>query len=205
MNIYLFDTETGGLDPSRCGITEVSAIVIDVAPGWCSHKVVNRFSSLIKPVSGMEYSEEALNVQGRTLEQLESEGRTEPEVMTALTKFVNRYFGEAKKCSPFAHNSAFDMGFMEKLAFRTSLPMPTNYAHVCTMHMFRAMRFAGHHDCYRATLDAMMETFGITMPEELRHTATGDVESAAACLVEMMRRLAPLPDRGDLSRAVRSQ
>lgn len=187
MLLYIFDTETGGLDSKTCGLTEVSAIVIDAANDWSTYGVINRFYSLVQPVEGLEYSDEALGIQGRTLDQLVKEGRPESEVIGALSKFVNRYFGEAKKCSPFAHNSAFDMGFMESACARTGLAMPTNFAHVCTMHMFRALRFAGVHDSYKATLDAMTQTLGITIPAEVRHTATGDVEATAACLVKMMR------------------
>ncbi|UOF77578.1 deddh [Caudoviricetes sp.] len=198
MRLFFFDTETGGLEPAECGLTEVSSLIADFNDDLSGWNVVHRFSSLVKPIEGLLYTDEALTTQNRTLDQLEAEGRDEAEVIQALGKVTARYFGEAKKCNLWAHNSGFDIGFLEAATKRTGLPMPTNFAHVCTMHLFRGMRFAGFHDCYRSTLDDMMRAFGVRLPDEIRHTATGDVEALAACTFEMLRRLrAGIPAGGN--------
>ena len=187
MRLFFYDCETGGLDPATCGLTEVSSVVAEVAPDFSSLDVVHRFSSLVSPVDGLTYSDEALAIQNRSIADLIAFGRPEAEVLGALGRVTARYFGEAKRCSMVAQNSSFDYGFLDAACIRTGVPLPTNRAHVCAMHLWRSLRFAGHHDCYKANLDAITEALGVRIPDEVRHTATGDVEALAACYVTMLR------------------
>ncbi len=186
MKYLVFDLETGGLDERECGITQIAAVVAEGDPGRPGVSIAERFAVTVNPEPGMRYEPKALELCGLTAEALEA-GEDVSYAIQGLASFVAREFGEARKCTPCAHNSEFDMRFLSAACERQGLPMPFNRAHVCTMQMFRALRFAGYHDCYRATLDDAMRVFGVAMPEDERHTALGDVEATAAVLVAMLR------------------
>ena len=67
MKILFLDTETGGVNPKESALIQLSGIVrID-------KKDVEEFNFFIKPFEGSEVNPKALEVQGRTLEELDSE------------------------------------------------------------------------------------------------------------------------------------
>lgn len=186
MKLFVFDLETGGLDAKECAITQIAAAVVEAVPDYSSFFILNRMSTLIKPKDGLLINEEALKATGLTLERLKDEGRDEARAIEGLRDFVKRYFQDEKKCSPFAHNSSFDMAFMEEACARCNVDLPFNRAHVCTMHMFRSLRFAGYHDSYKANLSSAASALGVAFDQTKAHDAGYDVEITANCLVKML-------------------
>jgi len=186
MRLFVFDLETGGLDPKACAITQIAAAVVEATADYSSSFILNRMSTLVKPKDGLIVSDEALKATGLTLKRLEEEGRDEKETIAGLSKFVAKYFGDSKRCSPFAHNSSFDMAFMEEACARCNVDLPFNRAHVCTMHMFRSLRFAGYHDSYKANLPSVASALGVMFDQTKAHDAGYDVEITANCLVKML-------------------
>ena len=86
MKILFIDTETGGLNPKESALIQLSGIVrID-------KKDVEEFNFFIKPFAGSEVNAKALEVQGRTEKELETEKyRPEKEVYTDFKKILDRY------------------------------------------------------------------------------------------------------------------
>ena len=68
MNKIIFiDTETGGVNPEKASLIQLSGIIrID-------KKDVEKFNFYIKPFENSEVNEKALEVQGRTLDELKTE------------------------------------------------------------------------------------------------------------------------------------
>lgn len=182
---FTFDLETGGFDPNTCGITEISAVVVSTKPDWTEPRVTEHFTRYIALEEGLTYTDEALAIQGRTLDDIQ-EGQDLGSALRDLHRFVSRHFIAPRRCSPWAHNAAFDMSFIRAACDRWTTDMPFNGAFIDSMALFRALRFAGHHDEYSAKLDNMTRAFGITLPEDLRHTAHGDVLATAHSIAHMM-------------------
>jgi len=188
----VFDLETGGLNPATDGITEVAAVVAVYPDDWSECTITQRFSRLVSPVDGLNYNDEAMSIHGHTMDRLVGVGYPEADVLRDLAMFVRVHAGEPKTVSPWAHNAPFDMAFIEVAASRTGSQRPFNRAYMDTMVLFRALRWLGAHSCYRATLDVACLAMGVSIPAEVRHLATGDVEATAHLIARIMRRLSPI-------------
>jgi len=101
----ILDTETGGLDHDVNGLASVGLISPDNKSLYM----------LVKPVPGLIYSEEALAVNGFTLEQLERNGVPEPVALASAMSFIKEECGGSFLCGS---NIPFDMDFMKSAAKR---------------------------------------------------------------------------------------
>jgi DNA polymerase-3 subunit epsilon len=111
MKVLWIDTETTGLDSSKCGLTEIAGIVeID-------GKVIDRFDLRGNPL--MHYpraSVEALEKTGKTVREIHNYPRYEEmynSLLAILDKHVDRYNREDKFWIA-GYNVDFDVDFLEK-------------------------------------------------------------------------------------------
>jgi len=110
-NYIVFDFETGGLDSKKHAITEVAMLAIDGE----SLEEIDRYSSFIQPYSGLEYSQEALDITGITMDMINT-GKTAKQVANDMVKFFKATGIGRKKPILCGHNIiAFDIPFMEVL------------------------------------------------------------------------------------------
>ena len=79
MNLIFIDLETTGLDPSKHGIVEIGAIFVD------NGRETSEFQSLTNPGAVVEYTPEAMQVNGLTMQQV----NTAPGIGSVLRKFDN--------------------------------------------------------------------------------------------------------------------
>jgi DNA polymerase III epsilon subunit-like protein len=186
MRKLILDLETGGLPEDSTAITELCALVVDYSDDWTTYKFAGRCHSFVKPDYSLVYTPKALEVQNITLDELESRGRDIGDVIKGLRKMVVQCFGAEKKCSPIAQNAGFDKFFMDATYKRLGVEPATNHVWRCSMDLFRWLQDAGVHECYKANLDAICDTFGVRIAADVRHTAYGDVEATAACVSKMM-------------------
>lgn len=184
--VLILDCETGGLDPSKHGLTQLSAGVFEYADNWKLMGMAESVDCTCRPVPELEYQPEALEMQHRTMADLEA-GIPVAEAVGSIRSLVRRHFGDAKRCAPVAQNAAFDKAFLDASVARHGLEHPTNHCWRCTMQLFRWMQDLGLHDSYRANLDSMLACFGIVVPESARHTSMGDVKATAMVLGRMMQ------------------
>lgn len=112
MNKIIFiDTETGGVNPEKAVLIQLSGIIrID-------KKDVEKFNFYIKPFENSEVTEKALEVQGRTLEELKTDKYVEEkevykEFINILDKYIDKY-DRTDKFIVAGYNVRFDVDILK--------------------------------------------------------------------------------------------
>ena len=114
MNKIIFiDTETGGVNPEKSALIQLSGIIrID-------KKDVEKFNFYIKPFENSEVNEKALEVQGRTLDELKAEKYIEEkEVYKQFINLLDKYIDKYDKTDKFIvaeYNVRFDVDILKAL------------------------------------------------------------------------------------------
>ena len=114
MNKIIFiDTETGGVNPEKAALIQLSGIIrID-------KKDVEKFNFYIKPFENSEVNEKALEVQGRTLDELKTEKYIEEkEVYKQFINLLDKYIDKYDKTDKFivaGYNVRFDVDILKAL------------------------------------------------------------------------------------------
>ena len=114
MNKIIFiDTETGGVNPEKAALIQLSGIIrID-------KKDVEKFNFYIKPFENSEVNEKALEVQGRTLDELKAEKYIEEkEVYKQFINLLDKYIDKYDKTDKFivaGYNVRFDVDILKAL------------------------------------------------------------------------------------------
>jgi DNA polymerase-3 subunit epsilon len=101
------DTETTGLDTEKCGITQLSCI-LEV------NGEVYEFNKYVKPFDGASITQEALNITGRTMEELntfDSESKVFGAFIEFLDEHVSRY-DRNDKLHVVGYNVDFDINIL---------------------------------------------------------------------------------------------
>lgn len=98
----VFDLETTGLEATKDGITEIAAVKI------VNGRITETFTSLVNPEK--DVPPEVIQLSGITNEMVKNE-RTFPEIIGDFYKFTR-----GEDVILVAHNSGFDMGFINKYA-----------------------------------------------------------------------------------------
>ncbi|WP_338937650.1 3'-5' exonuclease [Fusobacterium pseudoperiodonticum] len=112
MNKIIFiDTETGGVNPEKAALIQLSGIIrID-------KKDVEKFNFYIKPFENSEVNEKALEVQGRTLEELKTDKYVEEkEVYKQFIKLLDKYIDKYDTTDKFivaGYNVRFDVDILK--------------------------------------------------------------------------------------------
>lgn len=109
-NILVLDTETGGLNATTDGLMSVTMKVYN-------KPIIKTF--YIKPNNKLNYSEEAININGITIDYLEKNGISENAFIGELTKFINDNFD--KKPNVLGQNIGFDIDFINELMLRNNM------------------------------------------------------------------------------------
>lgn len=112
MNKIIFiDTETGGVNPEKVALIQLSGIIrID-------KKDVEKFNFYIKPFENSEVTEKALEVQGRTLEELKTDKYVEEkEVYKQFINLLDKYIDKYDRTDKFivaGYNVRFDVDILK--------------------------------------------------------------------------------------------
>lgn len=112
MNKIIFiDTETGGVNPEKAALIQLSGIIrID-------KKDVEKFNFYIKPFENSEVTEKALEVQGRTLEELKTDKYVEEkEVYKQFVNLLDKYIDKYDRTDKFivaGYNVRFDIDILK--------------------------------------------------------------------------------------------
>lgn len=102
--IYL-DTETTGLDPRRCGIIQLAAI-LDI-----DGQEMDSIDLRMRPADGLEISDEALTISGTKREDLDNLP-TEREAHAAFLRWLGKHidkFSKTDKAFFSGYNTPFDI------------------------------------------------------------------------------------------------
>ena len=112
MNKIIFiDTETGGVNSEKAALIQLSGIIrID-------KKDVEKFNFYIKPFENSEVTEKALEVQGRTLEELKTDKYVEEkEVYKQFINLLDKYIDKYDRTDKFivaGYNVRFDVDILK--------------------------------------------------------------------------------------------
>lgn len=112
MNKIIFiDTETGGVNPEKAALIQLSGIIrID-------KKDIEKFNFYIKPFENSEVNEKALEVQGRTLEELKTDKYVEEkEVYKQFVNLLDKYIDKYDRTDKFVvagYNVRFDVDILK--------------------------------------------------------------------------------------------
>lgn len=171
MRYCFIDTETGGLDPTVHGITEIAAIAFDLDPRnpFVYDTKPVEFSVLIRPNKEMAYAPAALELQDRTLEYLSEYGVPEDVAWNAITEFlfdqINWRRPQSTHGSVIAQFATFDYGFLAALAARVGeadwLPAGKRCEWLCTKNLFRTLSGLGIVAPQGCGLNEIMKWYGI--------------------------------------------
>lgn len=111
MKVLFIDTETGSVNTNKAALIQLSGIIrID-------KKDVETFNFLIKPFSGAEVTQAALEVQNRSLEELETDVYESEEVVyQKLIRIFDKYIDKYNKADKFVvagYNVKFDVEILK--------------------------------------------------------------------------------------------
>ena len=119
MNKIIFiDTETGGVNAEKSALIQLSGII--EVDGTEKEK----FNFYIKPFENSELNEKALEVQGRTLEELETEKYIDESIiykkfLEILDKYIDKY-DKNDKFIVAGYNVKFDIDILKALFERNN-------------------------------------------------------------------------------------
>ena len=109
--IIFIDTETGGVNTEKSALIQLSGII------RVNKKDVETFNFFIKPFENSEVNEKALEVQGRTLEELKTEKYVEEkEVYKQFVNLLDKYVDKYDKTDKFivaGYNVRFDVDMLK--------------------------------------------------------------------------------------------
>jgi DNA polymerase-3 subunit epsilon len=166
LNYVVFDTETTGLFPER-GDELVQIAAVRIVNGKLMLSEI--FDTLVNP--GRRISSASTAIHGVT----EAMVADAPDVLRAVEQFHK--FAEG--CVLVAHNSPFDMAFLQRRerALGIQFCNPVLDTGILSTMMF------GRHESH--TLDALISRLGISLPTSKRHTALGDAIATAEAFVKL--------------------
>ncbi|MBA4489754.1 3'-5' exonuclease [Paracoccus sp. S1E-3] len=164
LTCVVFDTETTGLALSD-RIVQIAGLRI--AGGRLTGE---QFDTLVHPGMAIPPTSTAIH---RITDAMVADA---PDVTTALRGF--HHFAEGAVL--IAHNAPFDMGLLRAAEGQTGLHFPNRVMDTVLLSAMIWGQGARH------SLDAICARLGITIPEQLRHTAMGDAEATAQAYLRML-------------------
>lgn len=186
MKLFVFDTETTGLDETRHGLIQIAGYAIN---GDSVVGSINIFSDLFYRD---EISQSALDVNGFTKEQIE--GFQEPrEAQNVLIEFLERHIdvGNPKdKLIPVGWNVSFDINFLKAWFKKRSQVYETwfDYHSVDVASLaIQPMLYRNDCDVVFPSQSAVAEKLGIGYLVGKKHTALGDAWVTGAILNRICR------------------
>ncbi|MEX0349969.1 MAG: exonuclease domain-containing protein [Paracoccaceae bacterium] len=166
----VFDTETTGLLPHKDAVVQIGAVRVlrgRIIDGEVFDTLVDP-GRPIPPASTRVHHVTDAMVQGA------------PSISEAGRQF--HHF--ARDAVIVAHNAPFDMAFLH----RDAEAMGVAWDHPILDTVLLSAVLFGASETH--TLDALCDRLGVTIPDNLRHTALGDAQATAEALVAMLPMLA---------------
>ncbi len=173
LTYVVFDTETTGLLPHKDEVVQIGAVRVvkgKIVPG----ETINQ---LVDP--GINIPAASTKVHGVTNAMVAGQ----PGIAVA-GKHLHDF---ARGSVLVAHNAPFDMAFLRRHAKDCGV----DWTHPILDTVLLSAVLFGTTEVH--TLDALCERLGVTIPDDLRHTALGDAHATAEVLCKM---LALLHSRG---------
>ncbi len=167
LTYVVFDTETTGLLPGQ-GDEIVQIAAVRIVNGRLVEGEV--FDTLVNPGRNIPLS--STDVHGITNAMVTNA----PDMESVLRSF--HHF--AQGAILVAHNAPFDMAFLRRHEVKLGL----RFDHPVLDTVLLSAVVFGQHEQH--SLDALTHRLGITIPEEMRHTAIGDAQATAEAFLRLI-------------------
>jgi DNA polymerase-3 subunit epsilon len=175
LNLFFFDSETGGLSPLTSDMIEVACVVTDPT----GQIVQDEYCAKVYPERPVDPG--AARINGYTQEKWAAEAITLDAAMVRMLKMAqNTLFT--------AHNAPFDWGFFEHAMAKRAMRWPSDYHRVDTVALAFPLLRAGMVPNLKLT--TLTEDFNI--PHDNAHTALSDARACRGVYLKLMERYAPL-------------
>lgn len=166
LSFVVFDSETTGLDPAKDQVVQLGAVRV------VNGKLIagETFDTLVKPTIQIPASSTKIH-------------HIDNDMVKDAPSFADahaRFHAFTSDAVIVAHNAPFDMAFLQNQSKASDLHFDNPV--LDTVHL-SAIIFGGS---ATHTLDAISLRLGITIPDELRHTALGDAIATAEVLTAML-------------------
>lgn len=193
MQVVVVDLETGGLDATVHGVTEIAAVSCTINANYTVTENAT-FQRLIKPVDGLRYDPEALRIQGRTLEYLTENGVSETEAWRDFRLFFDvGKKGQVAVGKVYAHNAVFDHAFLANMQERQDREcglFSRRCDFGCTKTLFHICQSLG---IYRGDLSSSLRNlcsrFAVPLNPYAPHDALSDARATASVLARLLRNM----------------
>jgi len=204
MKLFVFDTETGGLDPLEHSLLTLAGVV------WEDGEIVDQIDLMIcEPI--MSTTPDAMRINKLNLAEVRAKGITPNDAAQTLEAFFKKHW--AADPVPLAgHNVAFDVGFLKRLyrvAARTnSVAVPGAYAVAealadkafnrrfsyrltDTQGIAMFLNLAGIRSTTNQKLGTLIDAFQVTRDMGEQHNALADATYTARVLTRMIEAVQP--------------
>lgn len=155
--ILVFDTETGGLDPAEHSLLTLGAVILG-----SDGSIISTLSLVINEGAALSVTDQALKVNGLTVEYIREKGMTPEEATRTLETWLTNN-GLIRGITLAGHNVSFDIGFLKRLyrlAGRT-FDKKFSYRSLCTQSIAMFLTFAGVANYTKTSLDALTSFYDI--------------------------------------------
>lgn len=176
--VFIWDTETTGLSPTRHRMIEIAAMEI---PATSPYKTPLTFSSLIHPPD-VSSPRSSLRTSGVTNKMMQ-DAPSFPEVWEAFSDFITDACRYRQKPILVAHNLQFDLSFLQAELKRSSLTLP-DWDFACSLRDLVRITWPGE----PASLKALCDRLAIINEEP--HRAISDVKATAEIVAKVDEELA---------------
>lgn len=183
--LIVFDTETGGTDPSVHSILSLGAVV------WEDGRLDAEFNVLILE-SELSLTKRAMEINHIDIAEHKKQALAPAAAMERFRAFLEKNFAEElrskDKITLAGHNVNFDVGFLRRLCRLAGVNFEEMFSHrvMDTAGVVRFLNLAGKLKLSGAGSSEAFQHFGIEVPPEDRHTALGDAKATAVLLTKLI-------------------
>lgn len=178
MKLLFIDTETGGLEPGKHSLLSVALGV------WEEGEITHTLDlNLVHDVYSV--TAKALEINKIDLRQTRV-GYTSFEANIAIMDFLQKHFGK-EKATIVGQNIHFDIGFLTDLFTKERYEMYFSHRTIDTASVMRYTEMVGITSIGGSGLSDAIKYFKLHVPDDIRHTALGDVYATAAVFNKLLQ------------------
>ena len=191
MKLFVFDTETGGIDSSKHSLLTLAGVV------WEDGKIIDEIDLTIAE-EAIVADPEALAINKLNLDEIKAKGVSPLTAALMLREFWGRHWQRrpGSWVQLAGHNVAFDYGFLKRLfqlaagqdgitIKHQTLGNITSFRLLDTMGIALFLALGGHQPISVAKLDALLTHYGVGR-EGMAHNALSDARATAGLLTRML-------------------
>lgn len=178
--LLVVDTETGGLDPARCSLLTIGAVV------WEDGRHLAEAEWFVREPR-LEIDPASLKEHVVDLREVAAKGLPPAEAAKALLEFATPHF-PGERIVLAGHNVGFDAGYLKRLFALAGMNYEQHFSHrlIDTASLLGALSLAGRVPIQSRGLSEAIAHFQIPVDLARRHTAIEDARVTARLLTKLI-------------------